>query len=349
MNKILTEKQIQKLGLSNYLEITDESFTWPQEDIGEGKGEIAAIFLTLANIVTSTVFVPVGLPSIESRSIRVEAALGHPGVIRLSMPKGNPIREVRGLSDNSVVHDKDDPCTVCLAINEKMPAVALTEREGLVLTSEGETIHVIPVLPRIAVEPFSKIESPVGNWIISINDSWLVDEIQRNIDQNDAWCSAVATGLYARFIETPSLSDFVDQTLAGRPNEQLVLPRIWARNLSEADCRTIEDLGFAEVDLLSHKVEDLELRLDPEDKIWRGDLLELCERRDDLEGVRILLNETGKADRLSSTIEDLDEEAQLFISSMPVSVRLDNERLARVAKIDPAAWWASLAAEEMRL
>jgi hypothetical protein len=191
------------------------------------------------------------------------------------------------------------------------------------------------------VEPLEKINPPADTWqaVSGHVEPWLREQVEQHLRMNSSWHNLVAAGLIARLAASP---DAAGRALA--LSEEMARPRRWALTLDVKQLRTTGLLLQADTLRLLADLKDLQRTFECDDPDWQDDLLALCRSRDDIEGVRILLNEAGASDRTSS-IEVLDTEAMLFMSSLPVRLRLEDERLRTVAVFDPDAWWVSVVTE----
>ena len=97
--------------------------------------------------------------------------------------------------------------------------------------------------------------------------------------------------------------------------------------------------------ILIRTIEDLAVRMVPEDAEWRARLERVSVERDDLESVRAVLWSSPR--RMGSTRLHVDEVlADLYILgrdfmlTLPIEIHVDDERLRRAARADPDAWWA---------
>ena len=71
---------------------------------------------------------------------------------------------------------------------------------------------------------------------------------------------------------------------------------------------------------------------------------DLCSRRDDLECVLLLLDESGHSARLRSALMGLDRDGDLVRLSVPLEPQLASERMWRASRKTPGSWWSALPA-----
>jgi hypothetical protein len=98
--------------------------------------------------------------------------------------------------------------------------------------------------------------------------------------------------------------------------------------------------AIGKADELRAAMVQLEDRLEPDTSAWRDDWMTICHRRDDLEGVLLLLREAGAGERLVAALESVDHLGRLLVFHVPAGVVDADERLRRVRLGNPAAWWA---------
>jgi hypothetical protein len=238
--------------------------------------------------------------------------------------------------------DPRDPATVLLDLRPSTSAggaIVLPSGDGLLIVVGPHGLEVTRVHGELSPAPLAEIRAPVAGWLAPYHAPWLRDEIQARLERADAWQDAVAVGLFARFALA---SDRAGLDPLGQ--QDLVRPRLWARGLGMAEVQTMALLLRAEVERLLAAVDDLAGTMACDDPRWRADLVELCHGRDDVEGVRLLLNEAGSGAIVTRAVELLDEIGSRFVRSLPVVLTLDDPRLREVARFDHTAWWATLAA-----
>jgi hypothetical protein len=216
-----------------------------------------------------------------------------------------------------------------------------------VIAPEVKVIGTAPLSPGERVEPTSsssltleQVKPPVGleQWVSASGaESWVRNEVQRHLAQNDTWHNFVAAGLMAR-LAIPSGTTWQIAEI----QEDLAKPRRWIRSLDQEQRMTVEILLAAEVQRLFISLDELHREMACDDPGWQADLVQFCQERDDLEGVRILLNETESGLRMDYVVEAFDSSASKFVRGIPVVLTLHDERLQSVASFDPEAWWVSI-------
>jgi hypothetical protein len=195
-----------------------------------------------------------------------------------------------------------------------------------------------------AVRPLAKLAPRVADWLPAdgerSEERWLRHEVDARLAHDDSWQNVVAAGLLAR-LAAPAAAVWT----GNRPPEPLARARQWAREMTPDQRDTLGALLLAEVDRLLVVLESLTETLECEDPGWQADLRDLCLARDDVEGARLLLMEGGDAGRGTGLVMVLDTAGGAFVRSLPVQLRVSDERLRHVARFDPTAWWVALASE----
>jgi hypothetical protein len=187
----------------------------------------------------------------------------------------------------------------------------------------------LPVVPLVPVPP------PEPEWLQATHDAWLRQRIQTCLGVGTSYENAVAAGLALRLERPRPGVDWRVTTVTSWPHR-------WMASLSPEARETLRDLAVARVDGLWVTLEELRHTLDPADADWRADLVDWCRERDDLEGVRVLLNWAGHGSRVSMLLAPFDVEAERFMRSIPVVFSFDDEQLRRASVTSPLAWWVRL-------
>jgi hypothetical protein len=191
------------------------------------------------------------------------------------------------------------------------------------------------------IEPLATITSPVASWCkMYVDDDEMSEWINKRIARKDPWHVAVATGMYMRLWRPRNYREFLRKLLASEVIVELAGPERWARSLSGAQLRTIVDLAIAEigrVEMLFDVVRDEEAYTLGG---WMSDLTLLLRRREDLAEIRTLLCYARAQNRLDPALDELDDRMCPYVCTLPRGTRIDDERLRRVAAVDPGAWWA---------
>lgn len=197
---------------------------------------------------------------------------------------------------------------------------------------------------------------PLDHWIGPMTDEWLQSTVARALPGADAWTRTALAGAIARLTATapPDVADAagVGPLEAGSPlallrrvsaSPAVAGPRSWARSLGRAELASIEEHARRRAIALEHDLDDLQALIPTEGGDAREAWTRLCLRRDDLEGVRVLLHEAGAGERLDEALRDTDRAGRSL--RLTLSVTVDDERLRRVALGDPGAWWGDPAYE----
>jgi hypothetical protein len=106
----------------------------------------------------------------------------------------------------------------------------------------------------------------------------------------------------------------------------------------------VEELALAEVDGLHSDVEAFVVAVDSGAEGWEEMWRDLCGRRDDLECVLLLLDESGQSARLRGALASLDRDGDLARLTIPAQTEVADERMWRASRKTPGSWWGALPA-----
>ena len=195
----------------------------------------------------------------------------------------------------------------------------------------------------IELQPIAEVQTPLEAMLGQLEDPWLRSNILKRLAQKDLWQELAALGSVLRLRDrAPAHPDLIPQLIQGIKVALDPLdrdPRLWATKLDKAQIDTIGDLLLAELDLLTAFLDDLKRTFNPEGFLWLHQFESLLERREDVAGVHTFLVEHGTAEPTGLVINMFDHEALRFVRSFPVEIAPSSERLARVRRLDPTAWW----------
>ncbi len=198
---------------------------------------------------------------------------------------------------------------------------------------------------------------PLDHWTGPMTDEWLQSTVARALPGADAWTRTALAGAIARLAAVAPSSHAPGASSAGTPDDggahallrrvsaspATIGPRSWARGLDPGALASIEEHARRRAIALEHDLDHLLAVFPAEATEARAAWTRVCHRRDDLEGVRLLLLEAGAGDGLDEALRDTDRAGRSLRLSLNVAV--DDERLRRVALGDPGAWWGDPAYE----
>jgi hypothetical protein len=349
MNMPLSQEQRQNLGLEGLMIGEGQSIVLARAVAHGLVTEAAADYHAFRELDRSP-FQWTPIRELEELGFRLEVGLDRPKIIKVIDETGAPI-VVHGIGLVPAAFHKDpkDPSTVFLDLDIPGARTVLRETEaGVLIVPAEQSLTVYPVTgPNLCVEPLSEIRAPLVDWCREVRDAWLVGQFEKAAGSEDSWSHCVAAGMYARLAEPADAAEAereVKRLLSGRVVDRMAKPLVWAWTLSAEQCATLEDLALAEIDHLDTLLGHLEDEATPEEKGWCEDLLELCRRRDDLEGILLVLAEAGAGQRLARACGGFDRRAEIFSASIPARVSFQDEKLRRAWLGSPEAWWASFSA-----
>lgn len=313
---------------------------WPSEGVGEGKSMSLAA-LTLASLVasgfTTGSFARLAIRAVDEAGARIDVEPSRPGLIKFVGPTSAPIDLVSGTPvEGFFYRDPEDPGTAYLDANGLGPCVVSQGQVAFAIYCAGTKLSIASV-----ARPDSVAVPAFAEWMRDFPDQWLQREAEVRASRGSLWDVAVAVGLAARLLEPDSPERrraLISDVRTRRVVEALAAPRLWARARSKPELDALERTAGAEAAVIAKAMPALADAVDPDDPVWADAQLVLRHRRDDLEGVRLLLHEATGEDRIGALLEDVDRTGETWSLSLPA---LDgDERLHRVSRVDPDAWWA---------
>jgi len=351
MSTVATRAELAQLGLTSFDLADSVEVPWPSTDVSQalGRGQITALSFTamLAAKFVGVPFAPVRIPafgsielSIAQTSARVLRVTARPGQqLHIYALKGS-VRE--GVT---VYTPSEDPSTTYIDA-EKLPGiVARTEAAGIALSATESGLEFAELVKPIELAPLTRLEPPVMEWARASGDTWLVEQAMTKTQSHSSWSRVVAAGMLARLAVPSSGSDarsWMQRFADGVVDDSLAAPRRWVRTLSRQETLSVEELALAEVEAVHSAIEEFVIDVDNSVPRWTDVWCELCHRRDDLECVLVLLDESGAADRLRHALRGLDREGEIVRLSVPPLTASTDERMRRTALKNPGAWWGAM-------
>ncbi len=324
---------LAELGLSGY-ELGEAGVVeLPESLVGQALG-----LPRLADL-RALVMGPVVLAVLAAAGIEAHVSADGSRVAKFLSPSPDVPLAVRTLSGGGGVLPSDEKDVVWVDL--RSVGAFLLEGGGhrVVCVVEGDRLTVRELVRAVALEPLATVPAPEG-WLGMTGDAWLNEQVGERLAVGDSWSVGVAAGMQARLTEPA-----VPVAPGGVPDASITQPRLWMRSLPAAEASTLERLALAEVDRLNGMLD--ELLSVPEDadlsEDWCSDWLRACESRDDLEGMRLLLSEAGRAEALSQQLALVDRAGSSLRMRAPLATVAPGERLRRARLIDPDAWWGWLA------
>jgi hypothetical protein len=227
--------------------------------------------------------------------------------------------------------------------------VALVQPNGSLLYAkmQGDKLRLVAGRFSGDVRLFEEGHSPLIAWSAGLEDSWMLAQIAA-VEAWDEWGHVLTIARFARLVDaTPSFADraaALASLLHGEPQPWLEGPRAWAKSLSKGQRERIEEVALGSIDRLHDDLMDLEDDDAPEDPAWRQRLLNTLGRRDDLQGVCLLMGQAGDNSVIVRALESVDLRGERFAFVMGNEPELVDVQLARAAAIEMTApWWTRFA------
>ena len=224
----------------------------------------------------------------------------------------------------------------------------LTSSDAILLQyqeeEDKELLYAVPILDEEFNAEVSeeKIEiDPLWSELLE-DDEWLRKELELHFETGLLWSIALGIGLIARLIRlsTARKKAWLQSRLQGKIHSIDHL-WTWASSLSKEQYQELLNMCRMRLDELHEEMLNLEETTDSENDDWRANFKFFLWQRDNLETILWILDKSSLD--TSSLLEEtkmFDEEAELFIRSQPYIEELrEDERLQRVAALQPESWW----------
>lgn len=350
LTRIATRDELDRLGFQGFNLGQSAELKWPTSEVSQalGKSELAAVsFVTmLAAKFVGVSFAPVSHPVLGSIEL---AALESPGrVVKIVGPAGRAL-DLQALEKAlrpgvNVYIPPEDPGTAYVDLVGVPALVVRTPAGGVVIGAAGHALELADLVRPIELAPLAGLNPPVSEWAAACGDSWLINQIAAKMAGCNSWSRVVAAGMLVRFSQPSTVEearDWVQSLLAGQVNKYLSGPSHWVRGLKDDEVASIEAFALAEVEALLAEVEAFEDAVASTSVGWEDQWRDLCTRRDELEGVLVLLNEVGKSAGLSIALVRLDREGDVLRLAVPAGAEQSDEWKQRAARKAPGSWWTA--------
>ncbi|HTU99842.1 MAG TPA: hypothetical protein VMF13_04845 [Luteitalea sp.] len=347
MTTVPPHDTLGSLGIPGLAAAETSRLTWAAsgESQALGAAPAALAFATLAaSGFVDVVFASVAMPVLGRLDAAVSASTTR--VMRVAAPRGHGVHvhlpsDVR-MDDVAYVPD-EDPGTVYIDLAAAPTVLVRAGGDAVVLQADESGVAVTGVAPRLDALASLDVPPPVATWLATSRDSWLVEQVTPLVDAADPWSSVVAAGMLTR-LTTPSSADearaWLDAARRGTAEATVAGPRQWARGLTAVDVERLQAQVIADAAALCLDVEDATDDVDARADGWDDLVREVAHRRDDLEGVLLLLDAAGADAPVRSALAVVDREGAVLRLAVGGAVPHDDERLRRVWLKDPDAWWA---------
>lgn len=298
---------------------------WPDSDVAEGRGVSDAFRLGAALFVAS------GISSSET-GMRIDVK-NETAEVQFGPTPGLSL--VTAYSDASVVAT-DDERLFTSDLSQSRLVCELSDGRLIELAWSSEQAIVVSVL-MMASSATPALLPPAPAVLDGNRDEWLCDIVRAHWAAADDWHTVVAAGIA-----------LTNTTADGRSWTEFTVeaswPHVWFRQTTPEQRNAVADSAVAAVTMLREDFDDLDEAFDPGDEGWRAALIDWCRRRDDLEGVVMLLDWMRGGTGVHDVLDSFDAEAAAFVRAIPVVFDVDDEQLRRAGRFNPEAWW-SLQAE----
>lgn len=340
MNPILTADELSRFGLETVAVGDAEVLPVPEEIVSKGATTTGiASFQDVVEGTEETDFLELKVHAATVTGFSLERAERNPAIL-MARSHEAPFR-LEGQDAEGTW--REDPETVLFDLARLKQPVALlfADDTGIALRPTDDDFLIGPILGRpIDVPRFAAITSDIEVWVGEETDVWLAEKCRNHLKHQGLYHHVVAIGLLARLKTPENITESVRRIFEGEYDPVADRERAWARNLDENQIEAIETSAVAEVILLEEHLERLFEFVDSIDPSWHSAVLDALCRRDDLEGVRVLLAARIEDNALQMAVKSLDQTGLHFVISVPpLPEAVRNVRLRRAASVNPEAWW----------
>lgn len=210
--------------------------------------------------------------------------------------------------------------------------------------SDGERVAVAVnsrPAPDLSMAPLSVAPAFL---LTAASPPWLVAEVEQRCSLTGLTFPAVTAAALAQRHDPPVASGQLIQALLRGELPEPTGPQRWISSLPRQSVIDASDVAIGEVLQIEDELSHLSDEVDLGSEDWRAALVNVCVRRDVLEGVRALLAFVGLAAPVDAALARFDADASAFARSLYRPLELDHPILAAAADIDPTAWWTQWSA-----
>lgn len=194
---------------------------------------------------------------------------------------------------------------------------------------------------KIKIEPLSLPAVDLNSVVSVLRNKWL-QEILKRYEIGD-WNRIIGMGLILRYWWTDLPKDIKDQEIknlikGGEPLEIKTIKEI-IQSFSSNHIKSIKDFLKSQISLLHIDIEIIFQQYRPQDEDLQA-FLDVCYRRDDIEGIREILYIAGSQDPdIDDLIADLDREAWAYVVTIPPGLAKLDDRLLKTLRREVDVWW----------
>jgi hypothetical protein len=326
MNADFLQRELLALRLSRLGQPERLPLSWPQPDEAKGVRADPSDLLEVRSDVLAAVDLEAQLDPARL-VLHVRARHDQPFLIRAAHPGTAPRVQPDALATEIPLRQIGR--FVIESVGGAPLALVGVERDALVLVLVGQWDA-----------------PPLRDWIREMDDDWMRAQIEGTAASADTWTRTALAGQIARLTEVgrPHRPAATASALLRHVSLQPgMLPRLWIQTLDSSALASLEQHASRRAAVLEDDLEGLFTALSADGHEAEDTWTRLCHRRDDLEGVRVLLHQAGKGDELDRVLQQTDLVGRAVRLSLVHTSWGDDERLRRVALGDAGAWWGSTA------
>lgn len=202
-------------------------------------------------------------------------------------------------------------------------------------------------------EPCQELKSPLLEWAVAVShDEWMSRHLTALDRSLNLRLVLEGGGTYYRLCRHPpgvTTQDVVERLFAGVPEEWLIKPLLWLREVHKTHRQEIEGAAAQAAESaamwlsgdLDYLLDELDAgnKIDP-DAVWR-----LALSRDDYESIRVFLKEIELHKRLEDVLSVVDSKATRLFEFVPPGTVKPSEQLQRARELMmDDSWWVTIGA-----
>lgn len=309
-------------------------------------------------IADPAAFLPTRNEAAAALQARVEVHSANQAIWRVLM--GQPLRQPLAEPPGAIYRAEQG----CAYLDTRLlpDALAVIGQDGRALGlrrgAQGQWTlgALLPALPLEEQDPLAGLRAPLEPWARSLPQEmgWLRRRLEAAARAASPWAQALAIGESARLwpLDASVEPEQVRRWLQGQSPAPTVAPHAsltWARRQDPELLYHLEERAVAAAHQLQRDLERLRGEHGGEEEAWPLHLLAWLERREQLEGLALVLREAFAGDLLTAALRDLDPQGQALLEATapgwPPGAEL--ELLRRSLQVDPGSWWAQAALWEV--
>ncbi len=346
MNDHIKPELLARLGLDGFKTGPKTALQIPSSGIAHGYAGSQTLQSLTASDFMSLDWHPLTHPDASEIDAEISVLTNAPHFLHLNFAS-----PVKLYTENAPVNAAvlSDGYSVLVSKRELDQPIAIVDEfaRGLLLSIENAELFIsqlsastdnLPEIPRLS--------SDIKLWTNKLADAWLVDEINKHLETDNAWHHATAIGMLIRLRDPSSAEreDLLERLRTGTFQSDDAPAQDWIRALTEPEYTYLEQATLVRIEDTLFDIEEILTAREQSVPKWYQGALPILQHRDDIESVINLLGFAGRHTRLRNAVAYLDERGQELADCLdPLLVDADDvyedEQLHRASMINPTDWW----------